>query len=144
MTPDLLERIRASDPLAPARLRGVTARQQLLDLAGGTLSREETAKTLGLKRQAIERRRGAGRLLALSFGKRGYRYPACQFVDGRTVPGLERVLDALKDQDAWTQLAFFVNRRSDLNDEGPLTLLGRGEIDRVLPVARALGEHGAA
>lgn len=142
--PDVLEKLKAVDPLAPARLRGIKARQTLLDLAGGTLSSEEVASALGLTRQAIEKRRRAGRLLALSFGKRGYRYPAFQFADGKSLPGLEPVLEAMKQQDAWTQLAFFVNRRSDLGQKAPAALLAKGAGDRVLSAADTVGEQGAA
>lgn len=142
--PVILENLARSDVLAPARLRGVTARQQLLELAGGTLSSEEVAKTLGLTRQAVEKRRRARRLLALSVGKRGYRYPTFQFVDGQPLPSLESVLLALKDQDAWTQLAFFVNRRSDLDDQTPVALLEKNEIRAVLAAAESVGEQGAA
>jgi len=99
---------------------------------------------LGLSRQAVDKRRRAGRLLALSFGRRGYRYPAFQVVDGDVQPGLERVIAALADQDGWSRLAFFVNRRSDLNDESPLSLLKRNDVEPVVQAARAAGEHGAA
>lgn len=142
--PELLESLRAADPLAPARLRGIDARRKLVDLAGGLLSSEEAATTLGLTRQAIEKRRRAGRLLCLSLGKRGYRYPAFQFVDGKTLSGLERVLDALKDRDAWTQLSFFVNRRAELGNRKPVALLQAGRIDDVVEAAEADADQGAA
>lgn len=142
--PGILADLSAIDPLAPARLRGVAARHVLLARAGGTLSSEEAAETLGLSRQAVDKRRRAGKLLALSFGKRGYRYPVFQFVDGDVLPGLDRVLAELADQDGWSRLAFFVNRRSDLRDKSPVSLLKRRVVDRVIRAARSAGEHGAA
>ena len=142
--PRILEELHKSDPLARARLRGVPARKQLVELAGGVLSSDEVAELLGLTRQAVDKRRRAGRLLALAFGKRGHRYPAFQFVEGRLLPGLEQVLAALKAHDPWTQLSFFVNRSSDLNDESPVTVLRKGNLEAVLRAAHAVGEHGAA
>jgi hypothetical protein len=115
----------------------------MIDLAGGTLSSEEAARALHLTRQAVEKRRRAGRLLALSLGRRGHRYPAFQFGEGG-LPGLERVLGALKDHDPWTQLAFFVTRQSDLDDQTAVVRLRAGDVETVLRAAGAVGEHGAA
>jgi hypothetical protein len=142
--PEVLDALRAADALAPARLRGIEARAKLVDLAGGLASSEEASAALGLTRQAIEKRRRAGRLLALSLGKRGYRYPVFQFGEGRTLPGLERVLDALEGTDAWTALAFFVNRRAELGDRSPVELLRIGQVDAVIEAAGTIREQGAA
>jgi hypothetical protein len=141
--PGVIATLKASDPLGPARVRGIAARQQMIDLAGGTLSSEEAARALHLTRQAVEKRRRAGRLLALSLGRRGHRYPAFQFGEGG-LPGLERVLGALKDHDPWTQLAFFVTRQSDLDDQTAVVRLRAGDVETVLRAAGAVGEHGAA
>jgi hypothetical protein len=142
--PDVLETLRASDPLAPARIRGVTAKNELIDRAGGTLSSDDVARALHLTRQAVDKRRRAGRLLALSLGRRGYRYPAFQFDDGGLLAGFERVLVSLKDHDPWTKLAFFVTGRSDLDDQTAVQRLRAGDLDAVLRAASTLGEHGAA
>jgi hypothetical protein len=149
--PEVLESLRAADPLAPARLRGIAARRRLVDLAGGLLSAEQAGDELGITRQAIEKRRRAGRLLSLLLGRRGYRYPAFQFVDGHTLPGLERVLDALSGRDPWTQVSFFVNRRSDLDGRSPVQLLqatrrrpDRDVVDAIVEAAEAEMEQGAA
>lgn len=149
--PSVLELMRTADPLAPARLRGVEAKARLVELASGLLSAAEAAAALGITRQGIEKRRRAGRLLAVSLGRRGYRYPAFQFVDGQTLPGLDRVLAALKGQDPWTQLSFFVNRRSDLDGRSPLDRLqptvNRPAVnpeDEVVQLAEADADQGAA
>jgi hypothetical protein len=149
--PEVLESLRAVDPLAPARLRGIDARRKLVDLAGGLLSAEDAGDELGMTRQAIEKRRRAGRLLSLSLGRRGYRYPAFQFVHGQTLTGLERVLDALSGRDPWTQVSFFVNRRSDLDGRSPLQLLQASRrrpdddvVDAVVEAAEADAEQGGA
>jgi hypothetical protein len=142
--PEILAHLSAIDPLAPARLRGIAVRHALLEHAGGTLSSEEVAETLGLSRQAVDKRRRTDKLLALAFGRRGYRYPACQFVDGNVLTGLDRVLAELGDDDGWSRLAFLVSRRSDLDDESPLSRLEQNDIERVVQAARAAGDHGAA
>lgn len=142
--PQMLDELRAVAPLAPARLRGIAARKRLIELAGGALSADEAAEALGLTRQAVDKRRRGGKLLALSAGKRGYRYPAFQFVSGGVLPGLERVLGTLSHHDAWMRLSFLVNRSSDLNDESPIAVLKKGDIEAVLLAAAAFGEHGAA
>jgi hypothetical protein len=148
--PSVLELLRADDPLAPARLRGLEAKAKLADLAGGLLSAAEAAAALGITRQGIEKRRRAGRLLAVSLGRRGYRYPAFQFADGEALPGLDRVLPALQGRDPWTQLSFLVNARTELSGKSPVAWLqsARGPIgdavESVVQAAMADLDQGAA
>ena len=142
--PEILDELRRADPLAQARLRGITARQQLIDMAGGVLSSDQAADALGLTRQAVDRRRRAGKLPAISAGKRGYRYPAFQFASGGVLPGLETVLNALEPHDPWMQLSFFVNPSSDLDGESPVAVLQKENLEAVLMSGAAFGEHGAA
>jgi hypothetical protein len=118
-----------------------------LDAARGA----DAAAVLGITRQGVEKRRRSGRLLSVSLGKRGYRYPAFQFVDGHALPGIARVLAALEGKDPWTQLSFFVNRRSDLDGRSPVEVLqlavGAAEDDRVdvvVEAAEAEADQGAA
>jgi hypothetical protein len=74
------------DPLAPALARGVEHRRTLLNLAGSAMSAEEAGQILGITRQAVDKRRRAGTLLAVREGS-DWRYPACQFEDGEVVAG---------------------------------------------------------
>ena len=69
------------DPLAPMLARNVEHRQKLLQLAGGALSAEEAGRTLGITRQAVDKRRRARTLLAVREGS-DWRDPACQFHEG--------------------------------------------------------------
>lgn len=140
-----LRLITRGGPLAAARLRGLQARIDLLERAGGTLQPKEVAALLRMSRQAVGKRRAAGTLLGVSVGRRGYEYPACQFVDGGVVEGLAEVLSALDDDiDPWMRLAFLVTANDALDGEQPLDLLRRGEVDAVVRVARTYGEHGAS
>lgn len=138
---EALAGIRAHDPLAGARLRGLEAKRKLIEAEGGALSSAQAARLLRITRQAVDKRRKEGKLLAVELGKKGFRYPAWQF----GLSGLEKVLAALKDRDSWEQLAFFLNPSAVLEDRTPLEVLqqGKGDIADVLRAASVYGEQGA-
>lgn len=139
-----LRLIARTDPLATARLRGLQAKLDLLERAGGTLQAGEVATLLRVSRQAVGKRRKAGTLLGVHAGRRGFEYPACQFVDGAVVGGLTEVLSAFaEDVDPWMRLAFLVTGNDVLEGKQPLDLLRRGEVEAVVRAARIYGEHGA-
>jgi hypothetical protein len=134
----------ADDPLAAAKFRGLERKRQLVEAAGGALTAQSVADLLGITRQAVDKRRTQNQLLALTQGKRGYIYPSFQFEDGKTVGGLEEVLQELKSFDPWMQLAFFVNSNDRLGGKTPATALRAGNHSEVSRAARSYGEHGAA
>jgi biotin operon repressor len=142
--PEALSQLAPQDPLAAARLKGVMVKQQLLYAGGPPLSSAEVAQMLGISRQAVDQRRLKGKLLAVSLGRRGYRYPHWQFQDGHTLPGMERVLAALQDADAWTQLMFLMTGDLRLGGQTPLECLQRGDIEAVVEAAASYGNQGAA
>src|SRR5258708_7449658 len=115
-TEDALASIRVHDPLAGARLRGLAAKRKLLEAEGGTLSSTQASKLLEISRQAVDKRRSEGKLLAIELGKKGYRYPSWQF----GLRGLDKVLAVLRDQDVWGQLSFFLNPSAALPNRTPL------------------------
>lgn len=141
---ELLEDLKRAEPLAPAFIRGIDAKRRLIDDHGGALSAEQVAQNLGITRQAVEKRRRAGKLIAVNTGRHGYRYPVWQFTESGTLPGLEDVLGVLAPHDEWMQTAFFVGQHPRLNDRTPLDMLKAGEVERVLNAAEVYGEHGAA
>jgi len=134
----------AEDPLAAAKFRGLERKRQLLEAAGGALSAQGVAELLGITRQAVDKRRAQNQLVALTQGRRGYIYPWFQFEDGKTLPGLEEVLQELKAFDPWMQLAFFVNSNDRLSGRTPAAALRADNQSDVLRAARSYGEHGAA
>jgi len=134
----------SEDPFAAAKLRGLRRKQAVLERAGGTFSSEEVAEMIGLSRQAVDKRRSANRLLALTQGKRGYGYPRFQFEDGKTLKGLEQVLDRLKTLDPWMQLIFFATPNEHLKGTTPIEALRLGNSELVVEAARGYGEQGAA
>ena len=141
---ELVDDLRSFEPLAPAFIRGIEARNQLLNENGGTLTAEGAAGVLGISRQAVEKRRSAGNLLGLTTGRHGYRYPAWQFTRSGVLPGLEDILRALAPYDPWMQAAFFLGSNPRLKGKSPLEMLKAGQLSVVLKAAEAYGEHGAA
>jgi hypothetical protein len=141
---EVLNQIQKSDPLARAFLDGLDAKARLIEQNGGVFKTEEVAEYLGITPQAVTKRRALRQLVGLTFRKRGYVFPAWQFTDRGTVPGLEQVLRALADHDEWMQNVFFINPNTRLGGRRPLELLREGEIQEVRDAAREFGQHGAA
>jgi hypothetical protein len=134
-------------PLDKARLRGAIAQRELLSADGGALSGAEVAARLGVTRQAVDKRRKAGQLLAVELPRRGLRYPAWQLAGtrpGGVLPGVVEALAALRDHDSWAQARFFVTGNVRLGGKRPLDRLRRGDVAAVLRAAHAFGDHGAA
>ncbi|MGH2458259.1 MAG: hypothetical protein ACRDIY_05265 [Chloroflexota bacterium] len=142
--PEAIAALRQEDPLAEARLRGISMRERLLQAEGGTFTAEQVAQHLRMTRQAVDKRRRAGRLIAFSAGRRGYLYPVWQFGADGTLPGLERILSQLAVHDPWMQAAFFLSGDPRLSDRSPLEALRAGEVEAVCRAARGYGEHSAA
>jgi hypothetical protein len=142
--PEAIAAMLQDDPLAEARLRGLDIRERLLQAEGGVFTSEQVARHLGISRQAVDKRRRAGRLLAFSTGRRGYVYPAWQLAHGGVLPGIESVLADLAIRDPWMQAAFFVSGDPRLEDTTPLEALRKGQIEAVCRAARGYEEHCAA
>ncbi len=118
--------VRALDPFAAAIARGVEAREALVRKAGGLLSAAEVARMLGITRQAVDKRRGGGKLLAVKVGS-DWRYPAAQFGPGGATPaGLEEVIAS---DSPWGALSFLVSEDTVLEGRTPLQTLRDGGID---------------
>ncbi len=134
----------SEDPFVAAKLKGLKRKQEMLEKAGGTFTSEEVAKTVGISRQAVDKRRSSNQLLALTQGRRGYGYPQFQFEEGNTLKGLEEVLRQLKTLDPWMQLVFFTTPNDRLKGKTPIEALRRGDSEIVIEAARGYGEQGAA
>lgn len=144
--PEVLAELSVEDPLADARLRGLEARVRLLEDEGGTFSADEAAGALGISREAVNQRRRSGKLLALSTGRRGYRYPVWQFGEEGTLPGFESTLKELPVHGQWGRAAFFLGGNVLLGGSRPLDLLRSGrpeDLEAVSEAARARGEQVA-
>ena len=131
------------DPLAKARARGMGLRKQIL-ARDDMLTLAEAAQVLGLTPPAVNDRFRAGRLIALEAAARGRRYPAWQFEDETAGRPLEAVLDVLKGLSCWAIYRFFTTPDSALEDETPLEVLRRGDIEAAVEAAKlfASGDQG--
>jgi hypothetical protein len=133
----------AQDPIIASKLRGFELREGMLKKSGGVLSSGEVAELLNVSRQAVDKRRAAHQLLALTQGRRGYSYPSFQFEEGKTLDGLEEVLRNLSALDPWMQLKFFTSPHERLGDKTPMEALRSGRANDVLRAASGYGEQGA-
>src|SRR5207302_4227427 len=77
-----------ADPFLEAMARGAEVKLELLDEAGGAWSAAQVAHALRISRQAVDKRRARGRLLAVPSGAGDYLYPRCQFTEEGVVPHL--------------------------------------------------------
>ena len=131
------------DPLVPALARNVEHRQQLLKRAGGVLSADEAGRTLGITRQAVDKRRRSNTMLAVREGS-DWRYPACQFNEGEVIAGIGDVVRGFASAGPWTTLDFLLAPDTALGGRTPLETLRDGEPDAVLRLVRANGSDGFA
>ena len=132
-----------NDPLRSLRLKGIEAKNALLKKEGGVITSHQAAELLGISRQAIDKRRKQGNLLAVSVGRRGYFYPVWQFSDDGVLPGFEPVMNILKDYDPWMKMIFMLNANHGLNNRSPLEKMREGDLDNVFKAAQATVEQGA-
>jgi hypothetical protein len=116
----------------------------MLKNAEGVLSSGKVAELLRLSRQAVDKRRAANQLLALTQGRRGYSYPSFQFENGKTLDGLEEVLRNLSALDPWMQIRFFTSPQERLGSKTPIEALRSGRVSDVVRAASGYGEQGAA
>lgn len=143
--PEVAAIFKEDDPLLPALLRGLEARQQILEAEGGTMTVSEVAAMLGITRQAVDKRRKAGRLIALSLGQRGFAYPRWQFTDdGNLLPGLEDVLADLDEHSAMARTIFVLRPNTRLDGDRPIDAIRQGRVSEVCRAARTYLRHGAA
>jgi hypothetical protein len=133
----------SDEPLVAAKLRGLQLRRKMLESSGGTLTSQQVAEGLGITRQAVDKRRSSNQLLALTQGKRGYRYPSFQFDEGKILDGFEEVLGELNALDPWMQLNFFTSAHERLGGKTPIKALQEGLVGEVKNVACGYGEQGA-
>jgi|GEM_PF-622755 len=105
-----------------AELRGAQAKKAWLEERGGSLSPQETADLMGVKRQTVSDKRNRGEILGVPVAK-GYRYPAWQFGDGKPLKGLKEVLHELNQagHSDWAKLRFFLGENDFLKANYPAT-----------------------
>ena len=134
--------VESIDPFAEAIARGVEAKQELLRDAGGGWSSTQAATHLGMTRQAVDKRRKAGKLLALQSGRGDYIYPVCQFTEDGVLTGLDRFLAACPPSGGWSRLDLLLTRAEEIADRSPLEALRGGDVEAAALAASMFGEMG--
>ncbi len=119
--------LRRLEPLAGAIARGANVRARLAEAAGGMLSADDAGRVLGITRQAVDKRRAAGKLLAVRV-RGDWHYPAAQFLDGEALPGVEEVIAGMADASAWSVLDFLLAPDDALGGRSPLAVLRAGDV----------------
>jgi hypothetical protein len=118
-------------------LRSFERRRELLDDA---LTTSQVAKLLGTSRQTPHDRMKNGSLLAV-MDRGALRFPPWQFdpegEDG-VVSGLPQVIRALEIT-PYQKVSWLTRPNYMLDDATPLVVLKRGEVDRVVRLARGVG-----
>jgi hypothetical protein len=117
----------------------------LLKQAGGKLTLTESARLLGVSRQALHKRIKTGSVLAMmakgATGSPILVLPHAQFVslNGRyeVVPGLPDLLRLFENSGEWSALQFLVEPDPNLAGRKPLDVLVDGHVNDVLAAARA-------
>lgn len=86
----------ADNRLAKARAREITARQNLMEADGGSLSAEEAAGDLGISQAAILKMYHRGQIIAWNDGRpNAARFPVWQFKGLELLDGLEETPELL-------------------------------------------------
>lgn len=135
--------VRALDPLAAAFLRGAQLQEELLERAGGAWRASAVAQHLKITRQAVDKRRRRGTLLAVEAGDQ-HLYPLCQFDERGVLPGLPAVLQAMDTASGWTKLSLLFSRLPARKDLTVLDAVKAGRVEEALHAARTWGAQGAA
>jgi hypothetical protein len=130
------------DPLAPARVRGLAARERLIDRAGGLLRLREAAKRLDVTTQAVNGRRSRETILAVPMPNGEWVYPGCQFSEYGLVPGIESFVRSFDETDPWTCLAVLLAPSGRYGGKSALDLLKEGKQVEARSIAATYGEQG--
>lgn len=137
-----------AEPLAASYARAVERKQELLNRAGRAVSASRVGALLGgISRQAVDKRRKEGKLLAIRTASGDYRYPSAQFTpDGGVVPHLDEWLRVCAFRDPWMQLQLLVGEPETLRGNTVRDALASSDptlVDEAMRVARTAGEQGA-
>jgi hypothetical protein len=126
------------DPEAALLAEGARLKSDLLERAGGALGVGQVASLLRVSRQAVDKRRKAGKLIAVPAGE-DYAYPACQFTDEGVVAGLDKALGVMPIQDPWMRLEWLLTEDDVLEGSNPLAALKLGSVREVVELAAGHG-----
>jgi hypothetical protein len=113
------------------------AMASLIAQAGGAVTAPDAAALLGgITRQAVEKRRERGTLLAVMLNGE-CRYPVFQFEHAEVLAGLPTVLKSFTVRDGWTQPSVLMSLHDALNGRTVVAALKDGESTLRSPSRRA-------
>jgi hypothetical protein len=127
------------------RLQSLGADDELRNAEGGGLSDAEFARRLGISsRETVRKYRLNNTIFGYLKGLRTYRYPAWQIHHGQPLPGLDRVIGILlhKRLQPLSMIGYFLTPSSDLDENRPLDLLRKGQVEAVVADAKRYGDIG--
>lgn len=119
-----------TDPLVGAVGRSIAHRRKLMEMAGEMLSSSQVEELLGIKRQAIDKRRKAHKLLSVRMAS-DWVYPAFQFGKEDVLPGIEEVLQAHADDDPWVILDILLAPDAALRGRTLLQAIQQGDAEAI-------------
>lgn len=122
-----------------AQLREQAVQMPIERWAGEVLGPTKAAETLGIRRSTLDNWRTKGEIVALPKGKAAHVIPMAQFVEGRPLPGVGRVLEIAHGSAslAWTWL---MTPHVDFDAEPPIRALSAGQEEAVCAAAeRSIG-----
>lgn len=133
--------VRDLDPDAVDLVAEIAHREELERRAGGNLSADDVRRLLGISRQAVDKRRRSGNLLANRQGG-NWAYPRAQFQDKETIPCLAAVVSGLAESGLWVTLEFLVTADDALAGMTPRDALVKGGTAREQALMLMRGYHG--
>lgn len=133
----------AQRALEEARMRGIARIAQLRHMASPYLETGQVCALLGVSRETIRKKLERRQLLALPKGNEDRVYPAFQFKDGKVLPGIKEVLQALNSDTPFEVLSFLLSRSPVFGNRTALEALQADKIDEVVTEASSLFEHGS-
>ena len=117
------------------------AQASLIDQSGGAVTAVKAAKLLGKTRQAVEKRRERGTLLAVMAAGE-YLYPLFQFDSPAVLAGLPDVLKAFTVRNGWTQLSVLLSPQDALDGRSVVEALKQGDVEGAASVVATFGDTG--
>ncbi len=137
----LQDKFSVEDSFRLAKMRGETAKLEILNEVGAMLALQQAADLLVVSKQAVHKRLQKQSLFGIKYQEE-IRIPAWQIRDAEVVPGIGEVLKNLETTD-WGKLLFLHTENMQLEGRKPKDLILEGKSDLVAQLAAQFGEQGA-
>lgn len=134
------------DTIERMTLTGAERFQKLVGDSGGSVSSRWVSEFLGVSEAAVRKRSQRGSLIARRTASGDLSFPRFQFDDGnaRVLPGISKLLTENNSWEPEELIRFLLVRHEPAsNNETPLKLIQRGEVDRVVELAQVYMQQRA-